>query len=612
MSGRVRALIHAALLAAVALACYAHTLGYPFHFDDGMFILENPLVTKPGALLNPDGILADPTLSDSVTGSRITRWIGYASFRMNYLLGGLDTRGYHAVNIALHLVCGLLVYAIVLMSLRLSAGGAEDGVHERIALFAAAVFIAHPLQTQAVTYITQRFASLAAMFCLSSMACYIRWRTGGRGAWLALAVGASAAAMLTKENSFVLPVAIALLEFAFFRSRGRRQYLALGLVAATMLIVPAAVLYSSSGGAVEATAIHKEISRFEYLLTQFAVIATYMRMLALPYGLNLDHDFPLYGSLASPAALGSLALLALIAAAAVRGYMRAARGALQGGWAMIHLGALLAFVFLSVESSVVVLANLIFEHRMYLPMLGVVMAAAGGAASLAQSHARRRSRLVIAALCIVVALCATSRERNKAWQSEIALWSDAAAKSPLKPRPHTSLAKAYAEAGMHEEAEAEYKRAIALDPAHNVDVRPEAMYNLAILYRETGRVAEAEGMYVEMLRLYPGAQASLRAMALYNLGNLYLGDGRVDDAAGQWELAVSAVPSHSKAHNQLGNYYSMRADVASAEEHYRVAIAANPSNHEARLNYARLLESAGRADEARAVRDEAARLRTGL
>jgi hypothetical protein len=154
-------ILHFALVAFLGLFAYSNTFEVPFHFDDKIMVIENPTVKNFQYFTDPSKAKDFQSYSGF-----ISRYVGYLSFALNYNLHGLDVTGYHVTNLAIHIVNALLVYLIVLLTFRTprmkeSRAAAGAGY---IALFSALLFVSHPVQTQAVTYIIQRFASLAACF----------------------------------------------------------------------------------------------------------------------------------------------------------------------------------------------------------------------------------------------------------------------------------------------------------------------------------------------------------------------------------------------------------------------------------------------------------------
>jgi hypothetical protein len=241
-----------------------------------------------------------------------TRYIGYLSFALNYRLGGLDVEGYHIVNIAIHIINALLLYLLVLLTFRTPRmqGSYLEKHSGAVALMSALLFVCHPVQTQAVTYISQRFASMAAMFYLGSVVAWAASRLSGkktsRIALYVISILSAVLAMKTKETAFTLPLAVAMYEFMFFKRRKRRIVMLIPLLL-TMLIIPLGLMNTgaSPGEMMDsvseaARAPGSELSRSQYLLTQFTVIPRYVYLIFFPINQNLDYDWPVYDSFLEP------------------------------------------------------------------------------------------------------------------------------------------------------------------------------------------------------------------------------------------------------------------------------------------------------------------------
>lgn len=560
---RKDALPIAAIVCLGALA-YSGSLNGAFVYDDRPSIVENTGIRDLAAYVATGA------------GARPTRYLGYLSFALNYRVGGLDVTGYHLVNIAIHLANALLVYALVSLTFRspVARRSALAPSARAIAFVAAALFVAHPLATQAVTYVVQRLTSLATTFYLASLVSYARWRVGPPsgdaaarprpGAWYVLAILFAIAGMNTKEIAFTLPVAALLYERCFFGALDRRRVLALVPLLATMAIVPLAriqaVLHGSADAGVVsalegATRLQSEVSRWDYARTQLAVLATYLRLLVLPAGQSFDHDYPTYTSLLAPRVAASAALLAGLAAAAAALFRKGER---DGSARLAAFGILWFFLSAAVESSIIPIEAVIAEHRAYLPSVGVFVAAAVGGASLVRRFRPGRwpTQTVAVAAALAVGLGVATFRRNEVWASEISLWSDVVAKAPQKPRPHESLGTALADVGRNEEAARELATAIQLDPS-----RPEPYYNLARVYLDTGvRTHEAAALLRAALAAkpdWPEARANLGA-ALNALG-------RYDDTIALLERAPADVAANAEARFNLAVAYAAVGDVARAQ-----------------------------------------------
>ncbi len=624
-SVRERETLVATLVIAVAtVLAYSNTFGASFHFDDFSSIIENETLRDLRRLWPPSG----------------NRWLGYLSFALNYRFAGLEVWGYHFVNLLIHVCNGLLVFWLTAITLRTPAlRRAEAGplVRRYLPLAAGLLFALHPLQTQAVTYVVQRFAALATLFFLLSLTLFALARAAleadrlskARAAGLyGLSLLAAAASMKTKEISFTLPIVAAAYELLFLRP-GRHRLLLLPL-AAIALMVPlglvgrAQTLGDALGDVSRLAAETGEIPRSVYLLTQSRVVVTYLRLLVLPVRQNLDYDFSLSSSLADPAVLASTALLLTIGALAVYLLVRARRTNRAEG-ALAFFGIAWFFVTLSVESSIVPIRDVIFEHRVYLPCVGAAVAA-GTLLLSAVEHLRLRTSLGLqAALTLLVTagpLGAATYARNVVWKDDLTLWSDVVAKSPLKPRAHNSLGNAYKRVGRVDEAIREYREAVRLPPGYAL-----AHFNLGNAYQAKGRIDDAIGEYREALRANAGhveahfnlggvyhAKAQLDdAMREYreairlapghvgahcNIGNIHDARGQLDDAMREYRKAIELDPRSSAAHNNLGADHHVKGQLDDAIREYREAIRLEPRNAEAHSNLGGILMQRGRTDEA--------------
>jgi protein O-mannosyl-transferase len=526
---------HGAWIAGVLLLglfAYSNSFHGPFVFDDRQNIRDNPLVRDLGRLLGDlSGYRAQPN-----------RFLAYLTFALNYRLGGLEVFGFHLVNVAIHLLCAAVVYALVVLTFRTPRLGrsALAPWRTQLAFAAAALFVAHPLQTQAVTYLVQRITSLATLLYAVALLLYARWRLAHearewapatRAVAYALALIAAVAAMKTKEIAFTWPLAVVLYELCFFGPRPRRALL-LVPVLATLLVIPATLLdlHAPAAGIVSAAAartrVETALPRLDYLRTELAVVVEYLRLLVLPVGQNLDHDFPVQRSFLAPRVLASLTvLLALLAVAAWlyrRAEPRGTRPPLDPAARLVAFGIGWFFLALLVESSVIPIDDVINEHRVYLPSIGFFAAVAcGGALLLSRMRGADPGRLVaLTALLLAIVLAVATLRRNAVWGTDVSLWADAAVKSPNKVRPLNNLAAALATAGFPEEGVLALRRAVTLEPRNPI-VRGQLGAALASLRR----TSEAEVEMREAIRLDPA-----RPEHVFNLGLLLSKTGRADEA----------------------------------------------------------------------------------
>ena len=507
------------LLVAAACAVYADSFGVPFLFDDRSAIVSNLRIRElwPGPFTSARPIV-DLTLA------------------ANYAVGGLHVVGYHLVNLALHVGCGLLLYDLARRTLR--ATGTAPGHEARVAWWAALVFLVHPLQTEAVTYVISRSEVLMALWYLATLDLALLGETDAarRTTWWALAIVTCALGMATKPAMVSAPIAVWWLfrctaepdepsvSFADDRVHGPRRVPALrwpfGVgVAATWLVLAALVVWVETPGA----GLDIGIGSLDYLRTELGVTWHYLRLLVWPANQTIEYDWPLATRWLTPPvvvpALGWIVVLAMLV-----GLRRARRDA-----AAFWLG--LALLALAPSSSIVPIADLVFEHRMYLPLAGfAVLAALAG-----EGLARRAPRSVaVAAVIAVVTLGVATIERNRLWHDPVTLWEDALAKAPSKPRIFRNLISAYEERGDRANAARIAARETAVfESVHRARPHdPEAMSALADAYARGGRIDEALPLLVAAVQRAP-SDALVRAA----YGSLLLEIGRAEEAVSQLEMA---------------------------------------------------------------------------
>jgi len=580
--------LHLLIIAVLGFLIYSNTLHAHFELDDDVYIIQNAAIKDLGYFLEPSRVMGLTDIAINFRYAFITRIVGYFTFALNYYFHGLDVTGYHAVNILIHIINGILVYFLIRLIFQtpfFSEGGPE--VHSSplltpniFALCSALIFICHPVQTQAVTYITQRFASLATLFFLLSIISYMKSRLSGaapaRYGLYALSFLSAVAAMLVKEISFTLPVMIAVIEIFFFQGNPARRVLRLAPLALTMLVIPAALL--TAQGSFSIAALSKSmktlasgpaLSRTDYLFTQFRVIATYIRLLFLPAGQNLDYDYPVYHSFSTPPVLFSFLFLLLIVSLGIYFLFRSKDGGRRNrSLRIISLGIFWFFVTISVESSIIPIQDVIFEHRLYLPSVGFTAAFMGAVAMAVQRLKKRAaSRAAAAAVAVaVLVLSGASYARNSVWKTNISLWQDVVKKSPSKARPHYNLAVAYTTQGRDDEAVREFQAAIRVNPRYF-----EARYNLAKAYTRQGRISDAIKEFQEAAEINPGD-----ADVHYNLGLAYNRQGRVSEAIREYRFATALKPAYFRAHNNLANAYLSQGRIQEAITEYLAAIKIDP------------------------------------
>ena len=566
------------LLAVAVIFIYAETLSGPFIFDDRNNIRDNPHIRI-------SQITWSGLTSAAVDSPSHHRPVANISFALNYYMHGYNVVGFHAVNIIIHIISGILLYFLVQTTFRTPALQSRYERYKWISFFSAAIWLFHPLQTQSVSYIVQRMNSLAAMFYILSFLCYAQLRVHpqDRRKW-ALLSGCILAGMLalgTKENAATLPLFLLLYEWYFFRDlslKWLKEHLALlaGLLLLTA-IVALVFLGIHPLDKIWAGYAFRNFTPAQRLLTEMRVVIFYISLFFWPHPsrLNLDHDFALSHSLTDPITtlFSMLAIVVLLVLAVVTAKNQR----------LISFGILWFLGNLVIESSIFGL-EIIFEHRLYLPsmMFSLVVVV------LVYRWARPAwlKPLILCTLTIVAALW--TYERNEVWGDRIAIWQDCIKKSPHKARPYNNLGAALADAGQYDKAIEQYHKALQINPYY-----PNAYTNLGFALAKQGKVEQSITQFLKALELKPRDYETLS-----NLGVALLMQNRQAEAIEYLSEAVALNPYFAKAHNNLGVALNRLGRAQDAIDQYSIALQLDPDYAEAYNNLGVALANQGRFDEA--------------
>jgi protein O-mannosyl-transferase len=598
----------------ITISIYANSFIVPFQFDDFTSLVSNP------AIRNITDIKALWRFSP-------TRFITFITFAANYHFSQLSVFYYHLVNLGIHLCASLCVWWLALLTF-LTPKMRHAGIaaqKQDIAFFAALLFAAHPLQTQAVTYIVQRLASLATLFYLVSLCLYVKGRLLQQaGAPLKVILScygclalSTITGMFAKETVFTLPLMFLCYEGFFLQAknifRSKYTYAVLLLLA----IIPLTMMLTGSMNLTELRAVQEGpegvvyISSYQYLLTQARVLITYLRLLFLPLNQNIDHHHPIAVTLLQPATIKSLIVILSIAAAGVWSFSRNRILSFAIAW---------FFITLAPESSFIPIKDVMFEHRLYLPMAGFSIFLSAAAYNLLYSRFDRLLKLL--QITVVVCLSLLTWERNIVWKDDFSLWNDAAQKSPGKVRPFNNRGLAFSSKGDYEKAIADFNSAIRINPKC-----AEAYYNLGLARSLTGQYDPAIENYSQAIKIYPNYAAAFNnrglaynhkqsydlaiadfsralqirpdfAEAFYNRGLTFCYKKEYDRAIAEFDQALRIKPAYTEAYYNRGLARIYRKDFRVALSDFDRVIALNPSSAEAFYHRGLAWASLGEQDKA--------------
>lgn len=613
------------LIAGLGLAAYANSFDASFHFDDYTYIVNKKEIRDLGDIQAIYRALGHPS-----------RFITFLTFAVNYHFHRFDVFGYHLVNWLIHLVNSGLVYWLVLLigqSPKIKEEQRPVGIYH-LALFSGLLYMVHPVQTEAVTYIVQRFTSLATLFYLSAVCFYLKGRLSGgknQGIYYGGFCAAAVLGMFTKQICFTIPVMILWIEWLLFDSGVtsllRKRWKILLVLGLLLLVIPSFFGFNPPGiiGREFPSRSHTGdiINTQTYFLTQSRVIPTYIRLLFFPAGQTLDYDFSVSKSLFEPKViLGFSFLFALLCAAA--GCIRRHR------WVAFGIGWF--FITLSVTSSIIPIPHVIFEHHMYLPAVGFVIVLN----FLIAAIVRKQKYFMGVMGGIVLIFSVLTFQRNEVWRTDISLWTDIVRKAPDKVRVWNNLGLAYLEQGAYEKSIACFDRSLSMNEgearvynnrglayaALGRDKEALADYDRAVyLYRrnkeffpELGKKVWAE-IFINRGSLYVKHQRFVQALEdfraadaidpenpriLYNLGYVHERSKEFDPAREYYELASQADPAFIKPLIGLGFVYHEQGNNEQAVIYYNKAIALDPRNGEAFFYRAIVYAQLGRNNDAQA------------
>ena len=498
-------------LAGLLVLLYANTFTSPWNLDDGPNILDNaPLHINN---LMPE-TLRSTLFAQPFAEGHLYRPVANLSFALNWYMGRDNPLGYHLINTLIHLFAAFFLFKSIIFLLHSPSlkEYAEVDVFF-IALLSSTLWAINPVQTQAITYIVQRMASMAAMFFIFAIYNYIRARLARTrrqaSIRLILCLLFFLLAMGCKENAITLIPSLLLLEVLFFYQKNNRfsKITLTMLVTANLFFVLAAAYYI-----VDNNLLHfltrsigsRPFSLGERLLTEPAILLFYLSLLLYPSSsrLSIDHSFPLSTSLFHPwTTLPALLFTAALLIFAARQWRKRP---------LLSLAILFFYINQLVESTIIPL-ELVFEHRNYLPSFFLFLPLAEGL-RLALNVCKAKSRVLYGSLLVILPLLLTSislgtYSRNSVWATEESLWADAMSKAPDNARPLAKLGEIYG--WRKEKTPRNIEIAVALLQKSLDKESPRTSFKAAIVdnigkvYANYGMLDKAIVFYKQSLQLNP-------------------------------------------------------------------------------------------------------------
>lgn len=551
---------------------YGRVVSAPFVFDDSAGIVHNSSIRALWPLWSaeqPTPLHPGPNLPTSA------RPLVNLTLALNYAVGRLDPRGYHLVNIALHLLAAVLLWGVVWRALLLVDETKPLGRFANAAVWlgfvVALLWALHPLQTESVVYVTQRTELMMGVCYLGTLyACLRYWSAvepARRATWLTLATLICLAGMFSKEMMASAPAVVLLFERTLLRGSFRAALRAswplyLGLASCWIPLVLAVAL----GERTPSAGFGLGVSAVSWWFTQAQVLAMYLKLCFWPWPQVIHYDFPLLESWGEawpwfvPVVLGIVAVFVL---------------AWRNNW--IGFLGVSVLAILSPTLVVPLITEVAAERRMYLPLAAVAVLVVVGsyllAVRLVPGDGPIRGTVVALASVLLLgiplagALGVVSALRLSVYQSELALWQDAARHQGHSYVVQFNLGTSLAAVGQQEQAIAHFRSALELKPDS-----AESHFNWGRALEELQAPRDAMLHYEEAVRLKPQFAA-----AHNNLGILLAGSGRTQAAIEQYEAALASEPDFAPAHTNLAAALAQMSRAGEAIGHLEEAARLTPT-----------------------------------
>jgi len=562
----------------IGAIAYSNSLSGPFIFDDIDGIVSNPQIRSLIPYRYP------PVKPTTLSGRPMLVF----SFAIDYALGGTKVAIYHVTNLLIHLLSALLLYAIVRRSLS-SAKLWGDRVARPVtwlAAIVAAIWVVHPLTTQAVTYIVQRAESLASLFLLASIYCLMR--STDRNKWWGVgAIIACGLGMACKEIVAAAPLLAILYDRTFLagsfkQALIRRWKIYLAMAAMWGFVLRAFFIDHHEG----TVGFDLWISPIAYARTELNVVAHYLHLAFWPVNLALDYyDWPIARNWSDVSWPGWLVLGMLIGTIFALRY-KPWLGFL-GAWFFLILAPSSSFVPISGEAAA--------EQRMYLPLAALVCLVVVTAWAALCSWRATRWAAVIAGCFIIVLLTRMTLRRNDQYATALDVWTDAVAKRPSDARAHADLAAAWVEASLNSsfgspaavsaatQAKEQFQMVDALDPGFN-----PSPFAVGLSLERSGDPAAAEDLYTRRLANSPNIAGDL----LVERGKLRSRRNDWPQAKADFIAAIHLNPANAEPHYCLGDLYQQLGDWTHAESEFAAAVAISPDYQDAAARLQQVRKSA--------------------
>ncbi len=565
-----------ALIVCVGVVVYANALKGGFLWDDSHLVEENRFIRNGS---NIPQILTKDVGAGADSAYRFYRPVQILTYLVDHSIWRLNPAGYHLGNILWHILAALALFWLVLVLFK----------DHLLACVTALLFVAHPVHTEAVTYISGRADPLSTFFVLLTFVFYIKAADTRKISLLLAAVLSYAAALLSKENALIMVPLVLLYHYTFRRKIYKPGVVFLTVLAVAYVVLRFTLLKYMLAHAVAPSSLLQRLPGF------LEAWASYLRLLLVPVRLHMEYGVGESSFVHPRVILGLFVLSALLFVIFREKEKRS----------LVFFSSCWFFLTLLPVSNLYPINAYMAEHWLYLPSIGFFLLVAK-----VFSSGLRRERTKVPALIGLLLLTglwgALTVRQNATWLRPIPFYKRLLRYAPQSSRLHNALGLAYNKMGDYEKGVSYLERAVELGAGASTRDAANACNNLAYAYDKLGRDREA-------------AQAAERALALdatyvkayNNLAVSYIRLGKYKEAAEACRRAVALKPGYPEILNTLGAAYMHLERYDEALETYRKVIEIDPDYAEVYSNAGLALQRMGRAREAIPWHEKAIELQPG-
>lgn len=537
----------------LGVSIYSNSIQAPFVFDDIPAIVGNASIRCFTPLFDP---LHPPPC---IGGRPLTNM----TLALNHAISGENVWSYHLFNLLIHILAALTLFGIIRRTL--ISGNLYEKFGERatlMALLCSLVWMSHPLQTQAVTYVIQRCEALMGLMIFLTLYCSIRgWQKASSKLWHFAAVLICFAGMGAKESMVVAPLLVFFYDYVFVHTnihdifkRSKRLYL--GLIASLLFMAGLVTVYGTQNLGRENLAY----TPLAYALTQSQIIFHYLGLAAWPAKLTFYYDWPIADPLIEMLPYAAALLLAI--GVSIKWLIQ------RNPWSYI---AIWFFITIGATSSLIPIKDLVFEHRMYLPLASLAVCFVLAVCTITDLITGRMSsmdtelaRSIAYLFCMIVIILLGVRtfDRNSDYQSRLSIWKDTVAKQPHNGKAYTSLGNALLGKDRMEEAMDHLQTALAIQPR-----QARAYNNIGVIYLKQRKWDHALNYFQKAIGMQPD-YASPHA----NIGSLLALMGKPSESISHFERALEINPHYGHAHYNLGQALMETGKPEPAIHHFQHAL----------------------------------------